>query len=39
MIHIVKTLGQPQPSPLIAQIVATDEDGLIGIGDKLLGYG
>lgn len=35
MIHIVKTLGQPQPTPLIAQIVATDEDGLIGIGDKL----
>lgn len=35
MLYISKTLVPPKPSLIVAQIVATTEDGLIGVGDKL----
>lgn len=35
MLHIAKACVSPKPSLIVAQIVATTEDGLIGVGDKL----
>lgn len=35
MLYISKTAVAPRPSLIVAQIVATTEDGLIGVGDRL----